>query len=177
MTRDAIIGALIGAVLTFLGVWFWRHRDRIVKQEDAANNDSRAERADLARTIETDRRDRAGHLEDEQKDFVIRINLLDKTLTGEIAHLREQLASLETQVSPLWAAVQAKIIRDLTHPSPQFQEMDELMRRLAALKITEAERVRLSSLLEERIISNDPEVSDDEKESARLMKVIMEKVA
>lgn len=88
----------------------------------------------------------------------------------------QQMAVLLTQVSPLWAAVQSKIAKDLTHPSIQFQEMDELLRRLEALTITDDERERLHDLLRERSTSQDPEVSEDERASAKLMIGIMEKV-
>lgn len=93
-----------------------------------------------------------------------------------IADLEQQMAVVSTQVSPLWAAVQSKIARDLTHPHPQFKEMDELLRQLEALKITDAGRVRLGLLLEQRIISTDPAITDEERESAKIMKVVMRKV-
>lgn len=93
-----------------------------------------------------------------------------------LGKIESQLAVLGVQVSPLWAAVQSKIAKDLTHPSPQFQEMDELLRQLEALTITDADRTRLEVLLTERMTSTDPEVTDDERESAKLMIGVMRKV-
>lgn len=97
-------------------------------------------------------------------------------LTERLFKMDAQLAVLGTQVSPLWAAVQSKIAKDLTHPSVQFHEMDELLRRLEALTITPKERQRLHDLLIERTTSVDPEVSEAEKESAKLMIGVMDKV-
>lgn len=93
-----------------------------------------------------------------------------------LGKIEAQLAALGVQVSPLWAAVQSKMVKDLTHPSPQFQEMDELLRQLEALTINDVDRDRLEVLLTERMTSTDPEVSDDERESAKLMVGVMKKV-
>lgn len=93
-----------------------------------------------------------------------------------VAVLEQEVAILKTQMSPLWSSVQSQIARDLTHPHPQFAEMDELLQRLENLTITDAERVRLGLLLEERILSTDPEISEDERASAKLLKGVMKKV-
>lgn len=100
----------------------------------------------------------------------------NKELEEWRASVDRQMAVLLTQVSPLWAALQTKVAKDLTHPSEQFHEMDELLRRLEALTITDVERERLRVLLLERSTSQDPEVSEEERESAKLMIGIMKKV-
>jgi hypothetical protein len=92
------------------------------------------------------------------------------------AKVDTQMAVLLTQVSPLWAAVQSKIAKDLTHPHKQFKEMDGLLEKLEALSITDEERVRLRDLLKERATSQDAEVNDEERASAKLMIGVMEKV-
>lgn len=93
-----------------------------------------------------------------------------------LAILEGQMAIVTTQVSPLWAAVQAKISRDLTHPSTQFAEMDELLSKLGKLTITPEGRQRLDLLLAERILNTDPEITHEERESAKLMQGVMAKV-
>jgi|ERR1700738_2909797 len=90
--------------------------------------------------------------------------------------MAKRIDEMELKVSPVWASLQSKIIKDLMHPSPQFHEMDVLMHRLESLTITTDERGRLDVLLEERILSTDPEVTPEEKASARLMKGVMAKV-
>lgn len=95
---------------------------------------------------------------------------------ARIGALESRVEMLNMQLSPFWAAVQTKIAADLTHPSPQFAEMDSLLRSLQNLTIGSAERDRLEVLLHQRAVTDDPEVSEDEKKSARLMIGVMEKV-
>lgn len=97
-------------------------------------------------------------------------------LADRLGKIEAQLGILGTQVSPLWAAVQSKIVKDLTHPSVQFHEMDELLRRLDALTITDLERARLDYLLKERRVSTDPEVTAIERKKANVMIDIMDLV-
>ena len=106
---------------------------------------------------------------------VKRANQSDALLV-RLEALERQLLVMSTQLSPMWAGVQARISADLTHPHPQFAEMDELLRKLEALTITEADRRRLRELLVERAASNDPAVSQEERESAQLMIGVMAKV-
>jgi hypothetical protein len=177
---NSAILLLVGAVLAFLGNWFWKHRERVVKKEDEQGTASRQESRELAqkleqltlataKELELDRQERSARLQEQHEELVQRIDLFEKTII-------EQLAVLATKISPLWAAVQEKIARDLTHPSPQFQEMDQLLHELNTLDITDEGRERLATLLDERIISTDPEVSEAERKSARLMKGVMAKV-
>src|SRR3972149_10959349 len=64
-----------------------------------------------------------------------------------IRKLVADMALMQMQISPFWAAVQSKIADDLHHPSPQFAEMDSLLVKLSALVITPVERDRLEYLL------------------------------
>jgi hypothetical protein len=93
----------------------------------------------------------------------------------QIATLQKQVTVLETQVKPLWDSTQSRLAKDLTHPSPQFKEADALLGKLQAHEIEESERQRLLVLLAERARSTDPEVSPAEKESARIMPIVMKK--
>jgi len=92
-----------------------------------------------------------------------------------IRQLENDVKSLSDKVSPFWAAVQARISKDLHHPSPQFEEMDGLLHELSLLTITDEGRERLESLLRMRAVTDDPEVSSSEKDSAKLMMVVMRK--
>lgn len=93
-------------------------------------------------------------------------------IDGLVADVR----ALQMQTAPFWQAMQNKLIDDLTHPDVKFAEMDELLARLEALAITPEETERLVHLLHHRIDSGDPEVSEDEKESAEIMILVMGKV-
>ena len=90
--------------------------------------------------------------------------------------MESDLALLLSQFSPFWKSVESQIIKDLTHPSPQFKQMDDLLRKLEALTITPEERSRLIELLRERMVTSDPEVSPSERESAKIMITVMGKV-
>jgi hypothetical protein len=177
----------VGGAIAFLATWFWKSKDRKVQTEDAATSADMQERKELAAELatmrretalklEADRREAAARLEVEHKQLVTRFETRDKILDDRLTVIDSQMAMLMTQVSPLWAAVQSKIAKDLTHPSPQFEEMDALLRDLEALKLSTEGKERLLVLLEERIHSVDPEVTEAEKESARLLEGVMEKV-
>jgi len=90
--------------------------------------------------------------------------------------LEQQIIIMQTQVSPLWASVQARISSDLHHPDPQFHEMDLLLEKLDNLTINANERARLIILLGERAISTDPLVTQKQRDSASIMVIIMKKV-
>ena len=80
---------------------------------------------------------------------------------------------LQTQVSPLWAQVQARISADLHHPNPKYHEMDRLLEKLEALTITPAERVRLQTLLVERSADMHPDITESQRQAAKVMIPLM----
>lgn len=104
----------------------------------------------------------------EREEMKERIDVLEQKFVLQEAEQKQTL--------PIWAALQAKIIKDMTHPHEQFKEMDVLLEKLQADDVTHSERVRIVELTEERIVSTDPLVSHDEKESAKLLEVVMGKV-
>ena len=178
---------VLGATLAFVTTWWWKRKDRKVQTEDAATSADMLERKELAAELatmrretalklEADRREAAARLEVEHRQLVTRFETRDKVLDDRLTVIDSQMQMLMTQVSPLWAAVQSKIAKDLTHPSPQFAEMDQLLKDLESLKLTPGGKERLLVLLEERIHSSDPEVSEEEKKSASLLEGVMEKV-
>jgi hypothetical protein len=87
-----------------------------------------------------------------------------------------QIAELKTQVSPLWAQVQARISSDLHHPNPRYYEMDGLLEKLEALTINPAERARLKVLLLERSNDHHPDITEEQRKKAGLMAQIMDMV-
>lgn len=100
----------------------------------------------------------------------------DTELRLKLEGMEKQILTLTTQLSPFWAAVQSKIARDLLHPSVQFTEMDVLLHKLERFDISVSERNRLHTLIKQRIVSSDPEVTEEEKKSAEIMEVVMNKV-
>jgi hypothetical protein len=87
-----------------------------------------------------------------------------------------EIATLKTQVSPLWAQVQARIAADLHHPHPRYFEMDGLLEKLEALTITPDERARLKALLNERAHDMHPEINADQRKKAAFMIQVMDLV-
>ena len=97
-------------------------------------------------------------------------------LNGLVREQGIEIATLKTQMSPLWARVQAQISSDLHHPEIVFHEMDHLLEKLEALTITDMERARLKVLLNERSTDMSKEVSDSQRNSAIIMSRVMDKV-
>ncbi len=172
LTKVALV--VLGTFLAFIAAWFWKHRDRITKHEDDLSSAGRAENRELAKDLatagrqtadrlESDRKERSHILEDDQRQIVKRIEALELAVV-----------EIKTPVDLLWAVVQAKLVKDLTHPSPQFHEMDYLMRDYKAQILDEKGKDRLAMLIDARIISTDPEVTEEEKISALLMKDVLE---
>src|ERR1700722_17292712 len=86
--------------------------------------------------------------------WVVRVNTQHraeiKDLQDSMNELKASMGVVNTQMSPLWARVQAQIAQDLHHPSPRYAEMDKLLEKLEALTITVDERAALKALLIER---------------------------
>ena len=97
-------------------------------------------------------------------------------ITDRLLKLEIDMATVGTQISPLWAQVQAKIASELHHPNPNYAAMDRLLEKLEALTITGDERIALKLLLLKRSRDMSPEVSEDERKSAILMIQVMGKV-
>jgi hypothetical protein len=97
-------------------------------------------------------------------------------LNGLVRDQGMEIATLKTQMSPLWARVQAQISSDLHHPNPRYFEMDMLLEKLEALTITDGERIRLKILLNERAQDMHPDISDSQRNSAEIMSRVMDKV-
>jgi hypothetical protein len=95
------------------------------------------------------------------------------SVNSQLRQITIKLTELGTQVSPLWASVQARIARDLHHPHPRYLEMDGLLEKLEALSITPHERERLKILLLERSTDTHPDITDAQREKAKLMIQVM----
>lgn len=180
-------GNILTAILAFTAAWFWRRKDRKIgkkdKKKDRKNVASREESQALAKTVEKLKYDTAQSVEDTRVKRAEAVEAGHDALIQEIKELHVELQTLKehyieikAQVVPMWTAVQARLIKDLTHPHPQFKKPDALLAKLLNLEITESERDQLNVMMDERIVSDDPEVSDDEKSSARILKDVMQKV-
>lgn len=174
-----VISVVLAIIVAGMSYGFGRlgkRRDRSVQHEDAQSSAGQDERKALAKGLEDAEKTRADELAIETKTKASQLADEHAALVDVVHEMRRDIVELQTKITPFWGVVQAKIIKDLTHPSPQFHEMDSLMRELNDMTITAEGRDRLDHLLDLRIVSNDPEVSTAEKESAKLMKGVMKKV-
>ena len=96
-----------------------------------------------------------------------------RTLNAQLVEMRINISELKTQVSPLWAKVQAQISADLHHPNPRYFEMDKLLEKLEALTISHEERERLKELLLERSLDMHEDITDEQRQKAQLMIQVM----
>ena len=101
--------------------------------------------------------------------YVVRLN-------SKVSEQSEEIAILKTQISPLWAQVQARISADLHHPHPRYLEMDSLLEKLDSLTISSVERSRLKVLLQERSTDMHEEINNQQRAEAKLLIGIMDLV-
>lgn len=98
------------------------------------------------------------------------------TLLARVQELERNSALLSQQTIPISAAFQAILIQDLTHF--HTPEMDELMVKLGPpFILTEKETNRLIELLAERERDLGPEVSQSERDAARMLPLVIRRVA
>lgn len=95
-------------------------------------------------------------------------------LAVEITKLQLDQAVTDTKVTPLWAKAQAALSADLHHPHAKDHEMDDLLEKLANLKISPAETSRLKNLLSMRSIDMSPDITAHERRAATVMPIIMD---
>lgn len=97
-------------------------------------------------------------------------------MSGRIQTQADEITTLKTQMSPLWARVQKQISENLHQPHPRYFEMDRLLEKLDALVITDKERIRLKILLEERSKDFHEDISEQQRKEAAVMIKIMDLV-
>lgn len=121
---------ILAAVVSALGVWFWR-------QKDARNK-----------------------------------------LSDRLSELEKQLAIVGTQIAPFNTAYQSMLIKQLTHYHTPV--MDALMVKLGGVgvppTITEEEEAELIEALKQRTEDMGPEISEDERDAAEILPIVMRRV-
>ena len=94
------------------------------------------------------------------------------------ASVETRMAVLNTQVSPLWLVAQQKLSADLHHHGERYQEMDALLEELDALTIDKfpGHREALERMLIARSQDRHEDITDDQRDSALALLIIMRKV-
>jgi hypothetical protein len=97
-------------------------------------------------------------------------------MAKRLGKLVNDVSILQTQMSPFWASVERIVSKDLHHPSPRYAEMDGLLEKLDVLTITPDERDRLRVLLVERSEDQHDDITESQRQKARLMIPLMDVV-
>lgn len=151
-----LISALITGTVAF-GFWWWQSRStqkRVAAHEKAEQQLE----SDLVAANEAKERIAQGH-----------VQLMQRVTDSEraLGLVKEQLALLDQAAQPLFEAAKIKLIEALTHPHPEFQVPDEL------LKLTLGPdgyiTPELAEMLKERETSDHPAVTPTEKLAAAIL--------
>ena len=95
----------------------------------------------------------------------------------QIGLMELQIAELRTQVAPMWAVALKRLTDDLHHPSAKFADGDKLLEEFMSLTLTPERHKRFVEFLENRLATDDPDISVKEKESAGVMLILARRVA
>lgn len=159
-----LISTLIAAGIGYF-VWWLQSRStrkRVKEQkgvEDRLASDLRIANDEKARIAK-------GH-----QELLERVTLSEQLL----ANVKEQLALLDQAAQPLFEAAKIKLIEALTHPLPEFQVPDELLKLTLGPEgyITP----ELAALLKERETSTHPDVTPAEKLAAAILPNVVQLAA
>jgi hypothetical protein len=178
MTRDLfekIILVVLASSLSYLAAWLKFRKDRGVKKEDDEDSESKASRAKLASDLETVQEGRAADLETTRHNRAVKLEAKAETTDDHLAKIDAELSALKSQIAPVNAAFTAILIKELTHFHTPV--MDALMEKLgdehSLPTITDDEEAQLNSALKERMADMGPEISDNERDGAEMLPVMI----
>lgn len=159
-----LISTLIASSIGYF-VWFLQSRSTRKRVTELKATEDQLAR-DLQLAIEEKERIAEGHRE-----------LVERVRIGEqlLGTVKEQLALLDQAAQPLFEAAKIKLIAALTHPDPEFEVPDKL------LKLTLGPdgyiTPELAVLLKERETSTHPDVTPAEKLAAAILPNVVELAA
>jgi hypothetical protein len=97
-----------------------------------------------------------------------------KALIARVAELEAKLTLVNQTVVPINMAMQALLIKELTHY--HTPEMDRLMEKLGPpATLTESDELRLALLLEERTRDMGPLITPGERDAAAILPIIVKR--
>lgn len=151
---------LISALITgTVACFFWWWQSRATSRRVAAHKKTEQQlESDLQAANEAKERIAQGH-----------VQLMQRVTDSEraLGLVKEQLALLDQAAQPLFEAAKIKLIEALTHPHPEFEKPDDL------LKLTLGPdgyiTPELAMLLKERETSDHPDVTPKEKLAAAIL--------
>jgi len=99
----------------------------------------------------------------------------DKELRARVAELERQQGLTNLVAQPMWAAVQERLIKELTHFHTPV--MDALLVKLGPpVTLTEAEEGQLEYALRQRAVDLDDQIGLEERDAARMLPMVMRRV-
>lgn len=156
-------------IVTIVGFGVWMIQRRINVRETARLK----ERADKERERAEQEKDRAER-EREAREVIARGHqvLLDRVTELEKGSKEDTqtLALLKQEMLPMAEAMKRKLVELLTHPSDEFQSPDLLLAEVK--KVGAPMPPDLNRFLKERIQSNSPHVTEQEKLAAEALPII-----
>lgn len=157
-------------IVTVVGLGVWAFQ-RQINNKSAARLVKEKERLEEVASRERDRAER-------EKERAQVIAQGHQVLQNRVSELEKQnsadtqtLALLKQEMLPIAEAMKRKLVDLLTHPSEEFKVPDAL---LAEVKQTGASMPpKLTELLKERILSDNPHVTEQEKLAAEALPIIV----
>lgn len=156
-------------IVTVVGLGVWAFQ-RQINNKQAARLVKEKERLEEVASRERDRAER-------EKERAQVIAQGHQVLQNRVSELEKQnsadtqtLALLKQEMLPMAEAMKRKLVDLLTHPSEEFKVPDAL---LAKVKQTGASMPpKLTELLKERVLSDNPHVTEQEKLAAEALPII-----
>ena len=153
---NSIALLILGSLMAAFWTWFWRGRERTIKRLEAEKTAMREEKAAVIA--------KADKLAEEHRALEEKVNALTA-----------QLGLVSQVVTPINQAMQALLIRELTHY--HTPELDALMAKLppdGTLTIKEEERIAV--LLKERADELNGSIPEHERDAAHILPFIIKRV-
>jgi hypothetical protein len=145
---------LLATGVGLMTVKFWRRQDTLVRQKEAAIRKIEEEKSEVTRKAE--------ELAEQHEELQDRVIVLER-----------QLAVVNQSVIPLNAAMQAALIKQLTHF--HTPEMDALLVKLADNTLTDQEEVRLWEMVAQRERDMGDLIPEEERDAAHILPIIVKR--
>lgn len=154
-TLLAVIGLTLPIVVGLMVRKAERHRAKIFEQEK-----------NLAlKTLELEKQAKE-EIAEGHKELVAQVTRLQANMAGD----SQTLALLKQEMLPMSEFMKRKLIDVLMHPSEEFKIPDKLLKQVAELGAPMP--AELAPLLEERVHSDNPHVTEQEKLAAQALPII-----
>lgn len=167
ITRILIATAISAVVTSGIAYFFWTLQSRSTQKRVKEHKEVEDQ---LARDLRIANEEKE-RLAEQQRELSKRVTDSEQLL----GRVKEQLALLDQAAQPLFEAAKIRLIASLTHPDPEFEVPDDLLKLTLGPEgyITP----ELATLLKERETSTHPDVTPEEKLAAAILPSVVELAA